>query len=64
MNAAAVDFTGVTLPFSIADMLATATGFLGIYGQWVLLVLAVVFMPVLIGFLMNLVSRAKKSAAK
>jgi hypothetical protein len=60
----AVSFSGVNLPFSITDLIGTAMNFLGLYGQWVLLGLAVIFMPVLIGFLMNLVSRAKKSSTK
>lgn len=60
-----VDFSGVTLPFGVADMLTTATEFLSIYGPWILLVLAVVFSPVLYGLVMKLVSYAsKKNAVK
>ena len=67
MNTAAVtaDFSGVTLPFTVPDMLSTATSFLGIYGPWILLVLGVIFSPVLYGLVMKLVSYAsKKNAVK
>lgn len=65
MNPAAVtaDFTGVTLPFNVADMLTTATSFLGIYGPWILLVLGVIFSPVLYGLVMKLVAYASKKFA-
>lgn len=55
-----IDFSGITLPFNVADMLTTATSFLGIYGPWILLVLGVVFSPVLYGLVMKLVSYASK----
>ena len=56
--AVTVDMSGVTLPFGVADMLTTATSFLGIYGPWILLVLGVIFSPVLYGLVMRLVSYA------
>lgn len=64
-QAAAVtaDFTGITLPFTVADMLSTATSFLGIYGPWILLVLGVIFSPTLYGLVMKLVSYAAKKFA-
>ncbi|CAM4522474.1 hypothetical protein [Paenibacillus macerans] len=55
-----VDFSGITLPFGVADMLSTATSFLGIYGPWILLVLGVIFSPVLYGLVMKLISYAAK----
>lgn len=58
--AVTVDFSGVTLPFGVSDMLSTATEFLGIYGPWILIVLAVIFSPVLYGLVMKLVSYAAK----
>ena len=58
-----VDFSGITLPFNVADMLATATSFLGIYGPWILLVLGVIFSPVLYGLVMKLVNYASKKFA-
>ncbi|SFT00434.1 hypothetical protein [Paenibacillus sp. 453mf] len=60
MAAVTADFSGVTLPFGVADMLSTATSFLGIYGPWILLVLGVIFSPVLYGLVMKLVSYAAK----
>lgn len=60
-----IDFSGITLPFNVADMITTATSFLGIYGPWILLVLGVVFSPVLYGLVMKLVSyAAKRNAVK
>jgi hypothetical protein len=65
VSAAAVDFAGTTLPFTVPDMLSTAVNFLTMYGQWILLVLGVIFAPVLYGLAMKLVSAARaKSAAK
>ncbi|RRJ54002.1 hypothetical protein EHV15_36185 [Paenibacillus oralis] len=58
--AVTVDFSGITLPFGVADMLATATSFLGIYGPWILLVLGVIFSPVLYGLVMRLMGHAAK----
>lgn len=43
-----IDFTGVTLPFAVADLLAAAMGLLKVLGPFVLLGLAVMFVPKLI----------------
>lgn len=66
MNTAlAVDFSGVKLPFGVGEMLSTATSFLGIFGDFALLTVAVIFVPVLIGLVLWLMSQAKKrSSAK
>ena len=45
----AVDFSGVTLPFTPADLLTSATGLLGVVGGFVLLGLAIIFVPKIIG---------------
>jgi cytochrome oxidase Cu insertion factor (SCO1/SenC/PrrC family) len=58
--AAPVAFTGVTLPFTVVDMLTTAVNFLTMYGEWILLALGVIFAPVLYGLAMKLVSAVKK----
>lgn len=55
-----VDMTGVAIPFTVGGMLSTATNFLSIYGQWVLLVLGVIFTPVLYGLILRLVTFVKK----
>ncbi|MEK5090501.1 hypothetical protein MKY98_26905 [Paenibacillus sp. FSL M8-0228] len=54
------DFSGVSLPFTPADMITTAVSFLGIYGPWILLTLGVVFSPVLYGLVMRLMSWVAK----
>lgn len=36
-------FEGITLPFGVADMLNTAVEFLGIYGKWIVMTIAVIF---------------------
>ncbi|USK56373.1 hypothetical protein LIS82_07845 [Cytobacillus solani] len=43
-----IDFTGVTLPFEVADLLTSAMGLLKILGPFVLLGLAIMFVPKLI----------------
>jgi len=55
-----IDFSGITLPFSVPEMLATATNFLQLYGAWVLLALGVIFTPVLYGLAINLASLVKR----
>lgn len=56
-------FSGISLPFGIAEMLNATTEFLKIYGSWILLVLAVAFSPVLYGLLVNLISWVSGNAA-
>jgi cytochrome oxidase Cu insertion factor (SCO1/SenC/PrrC family) len=58
-SAAPVDFTGTTLPFTVPDMLTTATNFLTMYGQWVLLALGVLFAPILYSLAMKLVGSVR-----
>ncbi|MFC4323683.1 hypothetical protein [Litchfieldia salsa] len=43
-----VDFTGVSLPFSPTDLLNSSVGLLGVVGGFVLLGLAIYFVPKLI----------------
>jgi hypothetical protein len=59
-HAAPVTFTGVTLPFTVVDMLTTAVNFLTMYAEWILLALGVIFAPVLYGLAMKLVAAVKK----
>lgn len=58
--AVTADFSGVSLPFTVPDMLSTSTSFLAIYGPWILLVLAVVFSPVLYGLVLKLIAWVSK----
>jgi hypothetical protein len=45
----AIDFSGISLPFSVNDLLGSSMGLLGIVGSFVLLGLAIVYVPKLIG---------------
>ena len=46
-----VDFAGVTLPFSVADLIASGNGLLGLIGTFVLLGLAFKFAPKVISLI-------------
>jgi len=63
-HAAAVSFTGTTLPFTVPDMLTTAVNFLTMYGEWILLALGVLFAPVLYGLAAKLVNMVRRTSAK
>lgn len=45
---AAIDFSGISLPFSITDLVRSGNGLLGLVGAFVLLGMAFVFVPKLI----------------
>jgi hypothetical protein len=59
-----VDMSGVNLPFTVVDMLGTGVNFLFMYGEWILLALAVIFSPVLYSLAMKLVNEVKKRSSK
>lgn len=44
-----IDFTGISLPFSVNDMVSTSMAVLGIVGTFILLGLALKFAPKWIG---------------
>ncbi|GIN62754.1 hypothetical protein J27TS8_27470 [Robertmurraya siralis] len=44
-----IDFSGVSLPFDAGDLLSSAMGFLQVVGPFVLLGLAIIFVPKIIG---------------
>jgi hypothetical protein len=48
---AAIDFTGVTLPFTVADLVGSGNALLGLVGAFVLLGLAFRFVPKLISLI-------------
>lgn len=54
LGTAAIDFSGVTLPFNVKDLLSSGTGLLGIVGAFVLLGLA---FP-LVGKLIQIIRRS------
>lgn len=43
--AAGIDFTGISLPFTVNDMITVSMGLLGVVGIFVLLGLALKFVP-------------------
>lgn len=45
---AAIDFTGMTLPFSVTDLVGSGNALLGLVGSFVLLGLAFAFVPKII----------------
>ena len=57
---AAIDFTGVTLPFSVTDLVGSGNALLGLVGSFVLLALAFIFVPKLITLIRQSFSAAKK----
>lgn len=61
--AVSVDFTGVTLPFSVADGLSTATGFMGILGPWTLLGIGIALAVIIIGIIFWVVKKGKGAAS-
>ena len=60
--AVSVDFSGVTLPFSVGDALSTATEFMGIFGTWTLLGVGIPIAIIIISLIFWIVGRAKKAA--
>lgn len=50
---AAIDFTGITLPFSVTDLVTSGNELLGLVGTFVLLGLAFVFVPKIIKVIRN-----------
>lgn len=48
-----IDFSGVELPFSVTDLLGSGNALLGLVGAFVLLGLAFIFIPLLIGLIRN-----------
>ena len=56
---AAVDFSGVTLPFSPVDLITSGNGLLGLVGGFVLLALAFVFVPKVITLIRQSFSAAR-----
>jgi hypothetical protein len=60
--AVSVDFSGVTLPFTVSDGLSTATGFMGIFGSWTLLGVGIPLAMIIIGIIFWVVKKGKGAA--
>mgnify|MGYP001389435867 FL=1 len=56
---AAIDFTGVTLPFTVTDLVGSGNALLGLVGAFVLLGMAFVFVPKLIALIRNSFTAAR-----
>lgn len=54
-------FDGLTLPFTIAEMLETAFDYLKLFGPFVLLGLAVMFAPQILSFLKSVLRKGGKN---
>ena len=55
----AIDFTGVTLPFTVTDLVGSGNALLGLVGAFVLLGMAFVFVPKLIALIRNSFTAAR-----
>ena len=56
---AAIDFGGVSLPFNVSDLVGSGSALLGLVSTFVLLGMAFVFVPKLIGLIKNSFTAAK-----
>ncbi|MDP4086019.1 MAG: hypothetical protein Q8934_15555 [Bacillota bacterium] len=54
-----IDFTGVTLPFSAADLLKSGVGLLTVVGPFVLLAIAFPMLTKLVGAIKSAFSKGK-----
>lgn len=59
-----IEFEGASIGVSIPDMISTAFNFFGLFNNWVLLVAALIFVPVLAGFLIWIVKKAPRFGGK
>lgn len=59
---AAIDFSGVSLPFNVNDLIGSGNALLGIVGGFVLLGLAFVFVPKIIKVIRNAFSGSGSKA--
>lgn len=55
-----LDFTGVNLPFNVGDLLGATMDFIGVFGPFILLGLAVFFAPRIITFFKGALGRRKE----
>lgn len=50
-SATTVDFSGVTMPFNVGDLLDTAMSLVGLVAPFILLGIAIMFAPSIINFI-------------
>lgn len=58
----AIDFSGVTMPFSVNDLLSSSMGLIGLVGAFVLLGIAIAFAPRIINFIKGAVGHGGRRA--
>ena len=57
----AIDFSGITLPFSPAELLTSGVGLLGVVGGFVLLALAFKVVPKLVSMIVGAFSTGRRA---
>lgn len=55
---AAIDLSGLTLPFTVSDLIGSVNSLVSWVGPFVLLALAIGFAPKIIGFIKSILGRA------
>ncbi|TRM08777.1 hypothetical protein FH966_14845 [Lentibacillus cibarius] len=58
-----IDWTGLSLPFSVNDLISSGNGLIGLVGSFVLLGLAFVFVPMVIELLREYAFTGKENEA-
>lgn len=61
-SATTIDFSGVTMPFSVNDLLSSSMGLIGLVGTFVLLGIAIAFAPRIINFIKGAIGGAGRRA--
>lgn len=61
LGAAAIDFSGISLPFSVTDLVSSGNALLGLVGSFVLLGLAFAFVPKIIQVIRNAFGKGGKA---
>jgi len=61
-SATAIDFSGVTMPFTVTDLLDSSMGLIGLVGTFVLLGIAIAFAPRVINFIKSAVGQGGRKA--
>lgn len=60
-TSAAIDFSGVTMPFSVNDLLNSSMGLIGLVSAFILLGIAIGFAPRIISFIKSAVASRSKA---
>lgn len=57
----AIDFSGVTMPFDVADLLQSAMGLIGLVGPFILLGIAIMFAPRIVNFIKGTIGKGGRA---